>query len=95
MSKLEKELERLEYFKHRTTYYDFSIDGKPYIYFEKPFCERITICVVLYDNEIDDYYLEHDYDTRIYRKQSIINLQEAFDLMEKDLEVLRNVESER
>lgn len=93
MTNLEKEVERLEYFKHRTIYYDFGNDGKPYIYYEKEYCHRVTIWIVLYDGKVYDNYIEHDYDTRIYRKQSIINLQEAFDLMEKDLEVLKNVKN--
>ena len=93
MSRLEKELERLEYFKHCTICYDFNIDGKPYIYYEKEYCHRVNICIVLYDNEIDDCYIEHDYDKRIYRKQSIINLQEAFEQLEKDLEVLKSVKN--
>ena len=91
MSKLEEKLEELEYFKRCITYCDFDFDSKPYIYFEKHYCYNLTICIVLYDNEIDDYYLEHDYDKRIYKRQTINNLQKAFDIMQKDLEILKEV----
>ena len=89
MSRLEKKLDELEYFKIRTIYNHY--DDTPYIYYEKQYCYNVTICITLYDNEIDDYHLENDY-SWLSKQQAIDNLQEAFNIMQKDLEELKEYE---
>ena len=86
MSRLEQKLDELEYFKTRTIYENY--DDKPYIYYEKPYFYNVTICITLYDNEIDNYHLENDY-SWVSKQQAIDNLQEAFNVMQKDLEILK------
>ena len=89
MSRLEKKLKELGYHKYQTIYYQD--DDKPYIGFKKQYCYRATIHIELYDNKLDTYNVTTEYEY-FTKQQAIDNLQQAFNEMQKDLEVLRNVE---
>jgi hypothetical protein len=90
MTKLEDKLKELGYHKYQTTY--FRDDDKPYIDFKKQYCYRATIHIELYDNKIDAYNVTTEYEY-FTTQQAIDNLQQAFNIMQKDLEVLKEYES--
>ena len=89
MSRLEEKLIELGYRKTKTVY--FAQNEIPYIFYEKEYCCRADICIILYDDKIEDYYVESDY-IRFSKQQALNNLQQAFNEMQKDLEVLKEYE---
>jgi hypothetical protein len=86
MTKLEEKLKELEYKKIKTIY--FEEDDTPVIIFEKPYCFHASIYIELFDDIIENYYIKNDYNN-IVTQQAIDNLQQAFNVMQKDLDVLR------
>lgn len=86
MTKLEEKLIELGYEKTTTTY--ICDDDIPIIKFEKKYCYKATILIILYDNKIEDCFVETIYQ-RFMKQEQINNLQQAFDEMQRDLEELK------
>lgn len=82
MSRLEEKLIELGY-KHYA--------GKMYIKFQHKYSNELVIEIS--QDKIINFYV-YSYDSYIKQEQ-IDNLQQAFNEMQKDLEELKNVESER
>lgn len=91
MTKLEEKLIELGYVKKQTLYLED--DTIPYIEFKKGYCYHVTICIELYDNKVDTYGIYEDYDF-FTKQQAIDNLQKAFNIMQKDLAILKELENE-